>query len=185
MAALGDERLFDLLETRGPALATGDPATVDDGSLAELVERCAWAKVEVVAADEREAAVRIALNLGHSLGHAVEAAGGYRDLRHGEAIAYGLRAACRIGVAVDVTPPDRAARVERLLDALGLGTGLLPDPLAAVLDHLGTDKKHRAGRLRWVLPTATGYAVRDDIDSGLVREVAAGLLSPARIGGAA
>jgi len=84
-----------------------------------------------------------------------------------------------------VTPPDRAARVERLLDALGLGTGLLPYPLAAVLDHLGTDKKHRAGRLRWVLPTATGYAVRDDIDDGLVREVAAGLLSPARVGGAA
>ena len=185
MAALGDERLFDLLETRGPAIATGDPATVDDGSLAELVERCAWAKVEVVAADEREAAVRIALNLGHSLGHAVEAAGGYQDLRHGEAIAYGLRAACRIGVAVDVTPPDRAARVERLLDALGLGTGLLPYPLAAVLDHLGTDKKHRAGRLRWVLPTATGYAVRDDMDDVLVREVAAGLLSPATVGGAA
>jgi 3-dehydroquinate synthase len=185
MAALGDERLFDLLETRGPALAVGDPATVDDGSLAELVERCAWAKVEVVAADEREAAVRIALNLGHSLGHAVEAAGGYRDLRHGEAIAYGLRAACRIGVAVEVTPPDRAARVERLLDALGLGAGLLPYPVAAVLDHLGTDKKHRAGRLRWILPTAGGYAVRDDIDEALVREVAAGLLSPATVGGVA
>jgi shikimate kinase/3-dehydroquinate synthase len=185
MAALGDERLFDLLETRGPALATGDPAAVDDGSLAELVERCAWAKVEVVAADEREAAVRIALNLGHSLGHAVEAAGGYRDLRHGEAIAYGLRAACRIGVAIEVTPPDRAARVERLLDALGLGTDLLPYPLATVLEHLGTDKKHRAGRLRWVLPTASGYAVRDDIDDGLVREVTAGLLSPARVGGGA
>ena len=145
MAALGDERLFEVLELRGGALAIGDPATVADGSLAEVVERCAWAKVEVVAADEKEAAVRIALNLGHSLGHAFEAAGQYRDLRHGEAVAYGLRAACRIGVAADVTPPERAARIERLLDGLGLGTGLLPYSLDTVLEHLAADKKHRSG----------------------------------------
>jgi 3-dehydroquinate synthase len=185
MAALGDERLFELLEARGAALATGDPATVVDGSLAELVERCAWAKVEVVAADEREAGGRIALNLGHSLGHAFEAAGDYRDLRHGEAVAWGLRAACRIGVAAGATPAERAARVERVLDAIGLGSGVLPYPLADVLDHLGADKKHRGGHLRWVLPTADGYAVRDDVDDDLVRDVAAGLLSPTTVGGAA
>jgi 3-dehydroquinate synthetase/shikimate kinase len=185
MATLGDERLFELLEARGPALAAGEPGTVEDGSLAELVERCSWAKVEVVAADEKEAAVRIALNLGHSLGHAFEAAGEYRDLRHGEAVAYGLRAACRIGVAAGVTPAERAARIERLLDAVGLGEGLLPYPLEAVLGLLDADKKHRSGRLRWVLPTAAGHTVRDDIDEALVREVAAGLLSPAAVGGAA
>jgi 3-dehydroquinate synthase len=185
MGALGDERLLDLLGSRGDAIARGDPLAVDDGSVAELVERCAWAKVEVVAADEREAAVRIALNLGHSLGHALEAAGGFRDLRHGEAVGYGLRAACRIGVATGATPPERAARVERLLDALSLGTGLLPYPLGTVLEHLGADKKHRAGRLRWVLPTATGHTVRDDVPDALVRDVAAGLLAPAAVGGAA
>ncbi len=185
MAALGDERLFELLETRGAAIAAGDPSAMTDGSIAELVERCSWAKIEIVAADEREAAVRIALNLGHSLGHAFEAAGGYRDLRHGEAVAYGLRAACRIGVAAEVASPDRAARIERLLDGLGLGGGTLPYPLEAVLDHLETDKKHRAGRLRWVLPTDHGYVVRDDIPPELVRGVAAGLLTPATVGGAA
>ena len=60
----------------------------------------AWAKVEVVRADEREhgaAGGRIALNLGHTLGHALEAADGYATLLHGEAVAYGLRAAARIG----------------------------------------------------------------------------------------
>ncbi|HEX5589089.1 MAG TPA: 3-dehydroquinate synthase [Candidatus Limnocylindrales bacterium] len=185
MAALGDERLFELLEARGAALASGDPAAVEDGALAEVVERCAWAKVEVVAADEKETAVRIALNLGHSLGHAFESAGGYADLRHGEAVAFGLRAACRIGVAVGVTPPERAARVERALDAVGLGAGVLPYSRDAVLDHLGSDKKHRGGRLRWVLPTETGSVVRDDVDPGLVRDVAAGLLAPMAVGGAA
>ena len=185
MAALGDEHLFQLLESRGAAVATGDPATLEDGSLAELVERCAWAKVEVVAADEKEAAVRIALNLGHSLGHAYEAAGEYRELRHGEAVAFGLRAACRIGVASGVTPPERAARIERLLDDLDLAAGPLPYPLDRVIEHLDADKKHRSGRLRWVLPTATGHVVRDDIPDDLVRAVAAGLLVPATAGSAA
>ncbi|MEO8208663.1 MAG: bifunctional shikimate kinase/3-dehydroquinate synthase [Chloroflexota bacterium] len=184
MAALGDERLFELLELRGSAIARAEPSTVDDGSVAELVERCAWAKVDVVAADEKEAAVRIALNLGHSLGHAFEAAGNFSDLRHGEAVAFGLRAACRIGVAMSVTPPERAARIERLLDHLDLGAGLLPYRLTAVLGHLGADKKHRAGRLRWVLPTAHGHVVHDDVPDDLVRGVAAGLLLPASDGGA-
>jgi shikimate kinase/3-dehydroquinate synthase len=185
MAALGDERLFELIESRGAAIAVGDPAAAADGSIAELVERCAWAKVEVVAADEREAAVRVALNLGHSLGHAFEAAGGYTDLRHGEAVGFGLRAACRIGVATGTTPAERAARIERLLDDLGLGVGLLPYPVETVLGHLEADKKHRSGRLRWVLPTASGHVVRDDVPDELVRSVAAGLLLPLPVGGAA
>jgi 3-dehydroquinate synthase len=185
MAALGDDRLLELLETRGAAIAAGDPSATADGSLAELVERCAWAKVEVVTADEKEAGARISLNLGHSLGHAFEAAGDYRDLRHGEAVAYGLRAACRIGVAVGATPPGRAARIERLLDDLGLAPGTLPYPLASVLATLGADKKHRGGNLRWVLPAEAGYLVRDDVPAELVREVALGLLSPTPVGGPA
>jgi shikimate kinase/3-dehydroquinate synthase len=178
MAALGDERLFELLETAGSAIAQGDAAAFEEGVVAELVERAAWAKIEVVSADEREAAGRIALNLGHSLGHAIEAAVGYRDLRHGEAIAHGLRAAARIGAAVGVTPPERAARIERLLDGLGLATTPVPVALEAVLAALGTDKKHAAGRLRWVLPTATGHKVRDDVPDELVAQVAADLLAP-------
>src|SRR5439155_26035624 len=80
MAGLGDERLFALLERDGAAIARGDPETFDDGAVAELVERTAWAKVVVVDVDEKEhgaADGRITLNLGHSLGHAVEAAGGF------------------------------------------------------------------------------------------------------------
>ena len=129
MAALGDERLFELLETDGPAIARGDPAVFASGVLAELVERAGWAKVEVVAADERERAAtggRMTLNLGHSLGHAFEAAGGYGALLHGEAVAHGLRAAGRIGVEAGVTPPERAQRIDRLLDTLGLATEPLP-----------------------------------------------------------
>jgi shikimate kinase/3-dehydroquinate synthase len=180
MAALGDERLFELLEDHGPAIASGDPSAFDSGAVAELVERAGWAKVEVVLADERERAAaggRIALNLGHSLGHAVEAAAGYRDLLHGEAVAYGLRAAVRIGGACAVTPNDRADRINALLDRLGLATEPLDLPLETVLGHLSADKKHAEGRLRWVLPTADGFVVRDDVDPATVAAATLSLLA--------
>ena len=183
MAALGDVRLFELLEAEGGAIARGDEAAFASGALAEVVERAAWAKIEVVLRDEREAAGRIALNLGHSLGHAIEAAAGFEAIRHGEAVGHGLRAACRIGRAVGVTPPERAERIERLLDRLGLATVPPVLSLDRVLDHLDADKKHAAGRLRWVLPTADGHAVRDDVPEDVVRSVAAGLLAK-RVGSA-
>ena len=180
MAALGDARLFELLERHGEAIARGDPAAADAGWLAEMVERAAWAKVEVVVADEREqgpAGGRITLNLGHSLGHAVEAAGGFAGLLHGEAVAYGLRAACRIGRAMGVTPDERAERIGRLLDDLELAREPLPFDLDTVLGHLAADKKHAGGRLRWVLPNADGVEVRADVPDTVVHEAAGSLLA--------
>jgi len=178
MAALGDERLFELLEQQGGAIARGDAAAFEGGPVAELVERTAWAKVAVVEGDEKEGAAdrRITLNLGHSLGHAVEAAGGFRELLHGEAVAHGLRGAVRIGRALDVTPPQRAERIERLLTALDLATGPLPYRLETVLGALSADKKHAGGVLRWVLPTADGSVIRSDVPLELVESVAASLL---------
>jgi shikimate kinase / 3-dehydroquinate synthase len=188
MAALGDDALFATLEADGAAIARGDRGAFERGAVAEVVERSAWAKVEVVSADEREqgaARGRITLNLGHTIGHALEAADGYATLLHGEAVAYGLRAAIRIGRALDVTPADRAARIERLLDALGLGAAPLPSSLEAVIDATGTDKKHAGGRLRWVLPTADGVVVRDDVPDLVVREAAASVLAGTAAGASA
>jgi shikimate kinase/3-dehydroquinate synthase len=198
MAALGDEALFALLERDGRGIIRADPAAVAHGAVAELVERCVWAKVEVVLADERESggrtgatddplaaarieAGRLALNLGHSLGHGFETAAGYGDgLLHGEAVAYGLRAACRIGVALNVTPAQRAARIEDLLTALDLAPAGGLDELgldrASVLQALGADKKHASGRLRWVLPTAEFVAVRTDVPAELIERVTEELL---------
>ena len=176
MAALGHERLFEVLERDGVAIVDGDPAAIESGALAEVVE-LAWAKVEVVLADEREGAARISLNLGHSLGHAIEAAAGFGGLLHGESVAYGLRAAVRIGVRRGVTPPELADRVEGLLDRLDLGTAPLDLELERVLDLLETDKKHARGALRWVLATGSGYAVDAEVPMDLVRDVAASVLA--------
>ncbi|HEU0243309.1 MAG TPA: 3-dehydroquinate synthase family protein, partial [Candidatus Limnocylindrales bacterium] len=185
MAALGDEALFATLEADGETIARGDAAAFEAGAVAEVVERAAWAKVEVVSADEREhasAGGRITLNLGHTIGHALEAADGYATLLHGEAVAYGTRAAVRIGEAVGVTPPERARRIDGLLDRLDLGRAPLPYPVDAVLEATGTDKKHSGGRLRWVLPTADGVTIRDDVPVEVVREAAAAVLAGAGTG---
>jgi 3-dehydroquinate synthetase len=77
---------------------------------------------------------------------------------------------------MEVSPADRVARIDALLDALGLGVAPLPYDVDTVLGHLATDKKHAGGRLRWVLPTATGVEIRSDVPEALVREAASAML---------
>jgi len=183
MAVLGDAALLRTLEADGEAIARRDAGAFESGALAEAVERAAWAKVAVVTADEREqgaAGGRITLNLGHTVAHALEAVDGYASLLHGEAVGYGLRAAARIGAAVGVTPHERAARIEALLDRLGLGTAPLPYPPAEVVAATGTDKKHAGGRLRWVLPDGDGVTVRDDVPPETVAAAVASVVAADR-----
>jgi shikimate kinase/3-dehydroquinate synthase len=188
-AALGDERLFELLEREGRGIAAGDPSALESGALAELVERCAWRKVEVVTADEREEGDRIVLNLGHSLGHAIEAAAGFGGVLHGEAIAYGLRGAAAIGRALGVTPEDRADRISRLVDSLGFPPVPSSVRASAVRSHLRADKKYARGELQWVLPDRTGVKVRsgvreDIVELGLAAALGRPMRSLARASGA-
>jgi len=163
MAVLGDDRLLELIEQDGEAYARGDSEPIESGAVAEMVERCAWAKVEVVTADAREANVRMTLNLGHTLGHGIEAAAGYRAIMHGEAVAYGLRGAFAMALAMGLTTAQRADRVNRLLDRLELAIEPPAVTREAVMEHVATDKKHATGRLNWVLPTESGVVVRSDV----------------------
>ena len=121
------------------------------------------AKRRVVIQDERDTGdIRIALNLGHTLSHALEAATGYR-MRHGEAVAYGLRTALEIGTSMGITPPAVAARATRLLRRLDLGQEPLGVPVAEVLEYIEADKKRRDGKLRWVLVGKSGAEVHEDV----------------------
>jgi len=172
---IGDDRLLSLLESG--ASEAQDRAWPSGSELLELVERCALDKRRLVMLDERDTTgVRMALNLGHTLSHALEAATGYR-LRHGEAVAYGLRAALDIGTSLGVTPKATAARAVRLLDRLALGTGRLDVPVADVLEFVEADKKRRDGRLRWVLVDTDGVAIRDDVPASMVQAAAAKALA--------
>ncbi|HEX7491648.1 MAG TPA: bifunctional shikimate kinase/3-dehydroquinate synthase [Candidatus Limnocylindrales bacterium] len=178
MAVLGDERLMELVEESGPAYARGDARPIESGVAAEMVERCAWAKVLVVTEDAREANLRMTLNLGHTLGHGVEAAAGYKALMHGEAVAYGLRGSFAIAEAMDLTSRKRSVRVNHLLDRLGLAVDAPAVSAESVMEHLAADKKHAMGKLSWVLPTETGVEIRSDVPA---EAVAAGLAAALRI----
>jgi 3-dehydroquinate synthase len=186
MAVLGDERLLELVEEDGEAYARGDSEPIESGAVAEMVERCVWPKVEVVTADSHEAGIRMTLNLGHTLGHGVEAAAGYESIMHGEAVAYGLRGAFAIALAMNLTTAARANRVNDLLDRLGLGIEPPAVTREAVMEHVARDKKHATGRLNWVLPTDTGVVVRSDVPPEAVEAglIAALRLDPGDAGGA-
>jgi len=179
MAVLGDERLLELVEEEGEAYARGDSEPIESGAVAEMVERCVWAKVEVVTADAHEANVRMTLNLGHTLGHGIEAAAGYEAIIHGEAVAYGLRGVFAIALAMGLTTQERADRVNHLLDRLGLGVEPPAVTREAVMNHVAADKKHATGRLNWVLPTDSGVVIRSDVPPEAVE---AGLAAALRLG---
>ena len=183
IALLGEDRLFTLLEEVAPRLVAGDPELHGDGTYAEIVERAGWWKCNVVAADEREAGLRMSLNLGHTLGHALEQAANYKGILHGEAVGYGLRAALTIGLELGVTPAPRAARALALLDALGLGAAPRRESPAALVEATTHDKKVAGGKIRWVLPTAKSFVIRDDVPASLVLRAATQMLAGNTRGG--
>ncbi|MHC4470438.1 MAG: 3-dehydroquinate synthase [Planctomycetota bacterium] len=139
------------------ALEAGDGASVSTVAAAIRV------KAEIVAADERESDRRRLLNLGHTAGHAIEAAAGYGPVLHGEAVAVGLVCATRISVRRSIAKEGLVARVSGLLGALGLPTTLDDLPVRPdrerVREHLVRDKKRRGGALALVLPAEPGRAV--------------------------
>ena len=127
-------------------------------------------KAEVVGIDEREAGLRMVLNFGHTLGHAIEAVTGYKKLLHGEAIAWGMLAAIDVSRARRNLAERDATRMERLIRAYRP----LPRFRARVSDLLeaaGRDKKNKAGTRRFVLTTGIGKAVvvEDVTDAELAR----------------
>ena len=146
--------------------------SLDPEQLAALVFSCARYKCEVVAADERDAGLRAVLNLGHTVGHAIEAAGGYERYRHGEAVGLGLLAALRLSGA-----PALRDEVEAILARHELPVELDPAiELEAVLAALQRDKKRTAEGVGFVLldePGAprTGQLVDVAKVSAAVREL--------------
>lgn len=180
-----DERLLEVVEEEGAAFAAGSNAPIESGAAAEMVERCAWAKVEVVVADEREGDLRRILNLGHTIGHGIEAAAGYEAILHGEAVAYGLRGAFAISLAMGLTTRARADRVGAVLDAIGLAVDPPGVDRDRVVELMSTDKKHAAGKLSWVLPNESGVEVRSDVPAVAVEAGLSAALAGSRNAGAA
>ena len=150
-----DPRLFKYLEQNADAILSGDAK-----ALAHVVTASVRVKADVVAKDESESGLRMILNFGHTLGHAIEAATNYKQLLHGEAVGWGSIAATpRRLVAAS---SSRTTQSDRII-ALILRYGPL-SPFKATAAKLvaltSGDKKNRSGTRSFVLPTGIGTADR-------------------------
>ena len=169
---LGDAAFFEWLEARGPVLAD------DADAIGEAVARCCAMKARIVERDERETGERAHLNLGHTFGHALEAATGYGDrLLHGEGVAIGCVLALTLSARLGHGPQEDASRLAAHLDRMGMPKrlgdipGELP-PAEMLLDLMRQDKKVVGGRLRFVLTRGIGQAfVAEDVPEEAVLEV--------------
>jgi 3-dehydroquinate synthetase len=147
----------------------------DAALLTDIVRRCIRVKARVVSADPREAGLRAVLNLGHSVGHALEAQAGYDRLTHGEAIGLGLVAALAIGTKLGHTPRELTERTCRLLESLKLMTAVEKEPLSAAAELIGHDKKRAGTRVNFVFARGLGDVVPIPLDLAELRELTRGL----------
>ena len=172
-AVIGDAKLFRFLERNLSLVLAREPR-----SLASAIGGAVRLKAALVGEDEREAGRRRLLNLGHTFGHAFEAAARYRTLRHGEAVGWGMIAATRLAERVGLLRPPDAERILGLVRAVGKLPPLPRVAPARLYAQLFADKKTRGGQLHFVLPRAIGRAsVVSDVSRAdvlvVLRELAA------------
>ncbi len=161
---------FAWLEANWRDVFAGGPSRI------EAIAASCQAKSDVVVADEHENGARALLNLGHTFGHALEAATNYDSSRlvHGEGVSIGMVLAHRFSARLNLASPDDAIRVEAHLKAVGLPTrmadipGALP-PAEVLMKAIGQDKKVKSGKLTFILTHGVGQSfVADDVPSSEV-----------------
>ncbi|MGH9787942.1 MAG: 3-dehydroquinate synthase [Candidatus Acidiferrales bacterium] len=150
---LGDVTLFRFLERNLPAVLAREPQ-----ALRTALARASRVKARIVGRDEHEHGERRLLNLGHTFGHAFETLSGYRGLRHGEAVGWGLIAAARLSHRLGLLPERDARRILRVVASVGRLPALPPAQPERVYAQLFADKKKRGKELRFVLPRRIGRA---------------------------
>jgi 3-dehydroquinate synthase len=130
-----------------------------------------------VTKDEREGGLRMILNYGHTVGHAIEAVTGYTNVPHGEAISIGMMAAAEIGRSMGITPAAVGERQARLFALYGLPVRMSGVDVDAIVAATAHDKKAAAKKVRWVLLEDAGKSViRDDVPDEVVRGVLGDIL---------
>jgi shikimate kinase/3-dehydroquinate synthase len=168
-ALILDPELLAWLEADAEALLALEPEP-----LVRALRRSIAVKARIVSADEREDGLRMVLNYGHTVGHALEAATGYATLLHGEAVAVGMAAEAAIAVEMGLIGDGLAARQNALVERFGLplrAPGVAPE---AVLDRMRLDKKVSGRTLRFVLLAGPGCTVvRSDVPDETVRRAVA------------
>ncbi|KAM3114247.1 3-dehydroquinate synthase [Phormidesmis sp. 146-33] len=165
-----DANLFEQLE-QAPRL--DQLRYISDELLQEILTRSCQAKAHVVSKDEKESGLREILNYGHTIGHAVESLTGYRIVNHGEAVAIGMVAVGQIAVEMNLWTQEESDHQLALIKKTGLPTQL-PEGLdiEAIIHSLQSDKKVKAGQVRFVLPEGIGKAiVTNQVTPDTIRKV--------------
>ncbi len=165
---IADDALLDWIDANLDALLARDSA-----AMAHAVRRCCEIKAWVVGEDEREAGLRAILNFGHTFGHAIEAALGYGQWLHGEAVACGMAIAAELSVSLGLLDAAYAHRLESILVRTGLPVQapfIEPDRW---FELMRVDKKAEDGDIRYVLIQAPGKACLRAAPDSLVRELLA------------
>ncbi len=159
-----DEILFTYMEMNYRALLARDPEVLE-----RVVLRCAAIKADVVSRDEKETkGLRTILNFGHTAGHAIEAASAYEQYHHGEAVALGMRVAALLSCRLKLLKPIDDARLNCLLNAVGLPEWIKGVPFNKVLRAMSFDKKFSGKKNRWVLLRGIG---KTDVREGVPEKV--------------
>src|ERR1700730_53425 len=175
---IGDLDLFLRFEQKRAQILKRDPVELE-GVIAQAVQL----KAEVVSADDREGGLRRVLNLGHTIGHALEAETGYRSLLHGEAVAWGLIAASNIALTVGRTDSVTAGRIADAVLSLGRLPEVKVNP-RKVLARLQTDKKTQDSVVRFVLPREIGKGeVVNDVPERAIADAMEEIRRLSRAGG--
>ena len=138
-------------------------ASINQELLQTILVRSAQAKAEVVSQDEKEAGLRAILNYGHTIGHAVESLTDYQKFVHGEAVAIGMVAAGKIAHSMGLWTEEEANRQDRLIAKTKLPTKIPTElDINAIIETLKSDKKVKAGKVRFILPTSIGEVTITD-----------------------
>lgn len=165
--AIMDEDLFRFLEHH-----MGSILKLDGEKIGRVVKTSCAHKAEIVERDERDSEIRMILNFGHTLGHALESLADYKGLKHGEAVAIGMMAAARLSQGVGTCREEEVERICILLQRAGFPSFV---PIASsdeVIACMKRDKKVRDERIRFVLLNGIGRAyVHEGIPLDLLRKV--------------
>lgn len=168
--------LYLMLERRRQDLRRRDAA-----SLESMIADCVRLKAEIVAADEKETDLRRILNFGHTLGHALEAATDYRRFLHGEAVAWGMIAACRLSARLRRIGGEQARSICENILTLSQPLPSIDVSADLVLQRAASDKKARAGVLQFVLPREVGQVeIVRGVPEATLREVVQELINFSR-----
>jgi 3-dehydroquinate synthase len=169
-----DADLFRLLDESAPAVLAQQPAMVD-----RIIADAVRIKAEVVSADEREGDLRRILNFGHTVGHALEAETRYERFLHGEAVAFGMRAAAALAVRTGDLAPAEYTAIDRVIAQYGPIPSLDGIQASRLAARLAADKKTVQGKVHFVLPTRIGdVRVVSGIDDRIVLESIESVLAP-------